>query len=636
MKILYDSSLLKTLADMLNNKDAKYALQTAYDLLNDGATYTEKVGPVIDQIFANLNYLNKSTNAWVLAKEALVEAAGKAAVSAVTKVIVSLLEEINSSFPWTSLFQDILALLTNADEDFAAIKAVRLRTDNLNTEKPEYQNTFSLYNKAVHEWRNAPRMTDSTIFTAYSAIPVSISAYIRESVKELLSLLVSPDDPTMGPIFAQIEKFYAVLDQAVTDMRNNQIRKNPITIRSATLQRTPALTYLSSNPEYRYYIQLDMLKGLRIPEAFISEEYAESRRYGVRFRLYKDTEEDPSGWLLLNSETDEWPNVLERSYNAAASKADVTVTSTKIIGIDTGFNAKKNIFLEDLVAQYSTGKTDFLNYLKQDDTFLYLELVRLDEDTVTELEGFYSITILDVVPVELFKTKEDAPASDEAWYSIFSIGGIFPDAADWVANIEKLIEDWLLQLTGLASDARVVLGEFRNMLLGIINKVFAFYKGLFKLIMTLARVLKFMDIRYMVFEGSYTDLVRAWMILRNRFGIIEEGDYLIFNLVASVKAKSVSQLSTEALKRSVEDTKKNAESALLGNVSIQNAMSILEANRRNGQPVVQPLDPEVTGSVAENILRPLTIGQLSTTATTINRDFGFTYIPEIKTWTESL
>jgi hypothetical protein len=174
------------------------------------------------------------------------------------------------------------------------------------------------------------------------------------------------------------------------------------------------------------------------------------------------------------------------------------------------------------------------------------------------------------------------------------------------------------------------------MLLGIINKVFAFYRGLFKLLLTLARVLKFLDIRYMVFEGSYTDLVKAWMILRSRFGIIEEGDYMLFNLVASVKSNAVSQLATEALKRSIEDTKKNAETAMKGNAALQDLIAAEASQKKNLQPVVKPLDPEFAGTIAEGVLRPLVMGQFSTTAAAINRDFGFTYIPEIKAWTAPL
>lgn len=542
MKLLYESSLLKTLADLLNNTSAQKTLQTTYELLNDGETYQKKITPIVDGIFTALSRLNKSVNSLSEFKELATQAAGKAAVKGVSKAIAAVIAELDSEFPVTSLFTDLTNFLTNADEDFASIKATYMQTSQTDEIYPERRSTLTLYNSAIETWFNAPRALNSTIFSAYSVVPVGIGEYLRSALKELLELRIAGNDQIMSPLLREVEKFKALLDESLEDMNTNAVRQNQIMIKSVALKRTPALvlasdSFNSSSKDYNYYFKIDSILGLKVLERLGTALDEDDRTFGVRFRLFEGLQEDPSGWLLPSQSTDLY-------YSP--------VSETRIFKLDSRFDNTKNIFLKNVVAQYETDSDEFHQYIKQNEVFMYAELVELldQEDDGTYLE----IRVKDVIPVTAYKTFNDVPVAGKTWYTVATIGGIFPDAADWRANIENYVEQLLSELIGLDTDLRIIAGEFSSMILNIMTRIINTFKAVIKLFITVARVLKFIDVRYIIFEGSYSDLPTAWRIVRNKFGIIEASDNLLFNLVATLKSKTISELATEALKTSLESS----------------------------------------------------------------------------------
>jgi len=173
-------------------------------------------------------------------------------------------------------------------------------------------------------------------------------------------------------------------------------------------------------------------------------------------------------------------------------------------------------------------------------------------------EGGYKTTVYaklgeQLVPIRI---KELDISETDRW-SGFSMDALFPELADLRTNIEKQIEEMLDAYFGAMTTAQGVIKTLMDAVMATLQQGIDTFTRVLSFISSIAKILDVVDIRYIVYNGDYTDLNSAWSKIKTDFNVDEASTYAMFNLVLNATTPEFSK-ALPALIQAVSEADKGS------------------------------------------------------------------------------
>lgn len=524
-----DMSSKPTLHDAINdwlaNNINKLGGEGAYNLLRDPDELEKEL-----QRIAN-RFLAEPMSALLLSSERLNIYSGmiNAAIGSVLDTVLKTLSsEIAKLFESTlkdlGISKDIFTSAINTvflgGRDNTSLSVASFTTSpkkNTSKNNANSNSTSTLYNDAVFNWKNAPRMTDVNILSVFVLFPniIEINNFL-DSFDNFLKnsqALIGTNQS-----IKQIKALASNLKKKLEKLFEMDLKNSPIRFKSVEYDDDEGLAI-----------------GWAVGNAFAREAYDKwhpwfTRKPVIRVEFFNNneffTEIAKKNSYGLSSKTyyleAKVINNIGRDVSSTYLKKDKKIK----LGTDASLNPSSLIrnYKLELSEIIITGKVDsFIKQMFTDNReTLFLSLVSEEKN----LEGEIIRREIDRRPVSLSKDPDR-----NRWFKISMDSLIFD--FDFLKGIEDFIDFQLKDLLKFGSNFSEVLIWVRKLIYSFIEELvetISAYTSLFFMILDL---LKMLDIHYIYFKGSYVDLPKAWNIVKPETGLIEELPNFVGNLVVS-------------------------------------------------------------------------------------------------------